>query len=581
MLKTFLHKESGKTPGGYGSGKGQRSLVRVFRVILIVLIPLLVFNILVSIRTAVSLRRQYLESITSFVNVYTRNEHFQLQAMQKFIETTVVNYPLMERVEDDSDFTRMNEAVASLMSSVSGIKSYVEQEQLYMIYLEKRDAIFNASTLTLSYDNYLSIKNYIRQLVDNGSIASLNNSWHTITLDGRIYLFYMISVTGRSLGVFIPAEDTIRPLSGIEIGDRGHIKLTLNDGTDFAFMGSEEMNTSLTASHLNYRSRDTKLPYDISITFDNLQVFGYMILPQLITSLTIPTICMILLIYVWYTYTRLIRPLHTFTQRLAGYDIGDEDVPIFSMENSPIQELQAASDRFKKLMDEVRRLRMDMYENELDRQKLEVAFLQSQIRPHFYLNCLTTISSMAILHRDEQIQEMIRLTSRYLRYLFSTDREYVALGLELDHIRDYFDIQSLRCGGGLEVDLDVDDGASKALVPPLMIFSFAENAIKHNDLTAGPLSVRIKAAVTKTGTGSDHLVIDITDTGRGFSAEELARIKEGRPKKDEHGTHLGIFTGIRRIHLLYPGTGDIHIFNDRESGAHIRIELPYTDTEEK
>ena len=64
------------------------------------------------------------------------------------------------------------------------------------------------------------------------------------------------------------------------------------------------------------------------------------------------------------------------------------------------------------------RLKIDAYERERQRQRGQLEYLQLQIKPHFFLNCMTSIHSMAQLHLDEEIQRMAAATAEYFRYIF-------------------------------------------------------------------------------------------------------------------------------------------------------------------
>ena len=65
-------------------------------------------------------------------------------------------------------------------------------------------------------------------------------------------------------------------------------------------------------------------------------------------------------------------------------------------------------------------------------------YLQLQIRPHFFLNCLNTIYSMAQTQLYEEIMKMSMITSNYFRYIFQNTQDLVPVKNELEHIKKLY-----------------------------------------------------------------------------------------------------------------------------------------------
>ena len=95
------------------------------------------------------------------------------------------------------------------------------------------------------------------------------------------------------------------------------------------------------------------------------------------------------------------------------------------------------------MADEVQKLKIDIYEKQLEKQKIELDYAQLQIRPHFYINCLNIIHSMAQVNLMNEIQEITFQVSVYLRYIFKKSMEPVTLEEELNFTRNY--LRVLEC----------------------------------------------------------------------------------------------------------------------------------------
>ncbi len=111
--------------------------------------------------------------------------------------------------------------------------------------------------------------------------------------------------------------------------------------------------------------------------------------------------------------------------------------------------------------------------------EVELSALKNQINPHFLFNSLNSISSLTITS-PEKAQDMIIKLSEYLRYSLSNGNEQITtLGMELDNIKLYLEIEKIRFGKRLDFKLNVNDNYLTAKVPAMILQPIFENAIKH------------------------------------------------------------------------------------------------------
>ena len=106
--------------------------------------------------------------------------------------------------------------------------------------------------------------------------------------------------------------------------------------------------------------------------------------------------------------------------------------------------------------------------------------MQVQIRPHFYLNCLSLIHGMADVAKEEKIVHITEMLSNYMRYVMSDTFEPRSLKEEIAFIRNYVEIQQIRYGKeAFSFEVIMEDTIDTYLVPTLIIHNFVENAITH------------------------------------------------------------------------------------------------------
>ena len=109
----------------------------------------------------------------------------------------------------------------------------------------------------------------------------------------------------------------------------------------------------------------------------------------------------------------------------------------------------------------------------------ELMFLRSQISPHFFFNTLNNIYSLS-LEKSNKTPQIIMKLSELMRYLlYETKNKRISLKKEILCIQDYLDLERLRYGDQLELEMNITGNIEGKQIAPLMLLSFIENAFKH------------------------------------------------------------------------------------------------------
>jgi hypothetical protein len=174
---------------------------------------------------------------------------------------------------------------------------------------------------------------------------------------------------------------------------------------------------------------------------------------------------------------------------------------------------------------------------EMENKKLgaELSLLKSQINPHFFFNTLNSIYSLAIVKSDRTPEAVLKL-SELMRYIiYDTERKLVPLSKEVEYIANYIELQRLRLPDEVKVKLSTDLGDADAVIEPLLLLPFVENAFKHG------------VDVEKGGS----IVIDIRLTGNELKLHvENPLVNEGNNIVDKH-RGIGVNNTLKRLKLLY------------------------------
>ena len=189
----------------------------------------------------------------------------------------------------------------------------------------------------------------------------------------------------------------------------------------------------------------------------------------------------------------------------------------------------------------------------------ELARLRQQLQPHFLFNSLNSISALAG-NKPDEARKMIQQLSDFLRGTLKKDEQQTApLKEEVDHLKLYLEIEKVRFGHRLNVNINIDDEALTAKIPPLLLQPIVENAIKFGLYgTIDDIEVSIAASIE-----SGHLLVEIKNP---FDPQTQSNVK---------GTGFGLSSVQRRLFLLY-GRNDLLTTEKKETifTTHLKIPQP-------
>ena len=372
-------------------------------------------------------------------------------------------------------------------------------------------------------------------------------------------------------------DDILSPLSSLSLGEYGAIHAMNTDGEVFYETGTgPDGFRGNFYNRLIFPGNEADLPFTIAIDSLALGNYGRLFFLQFIVFLAALMLTFIMGGYVLVSYRKVILPIKIFSKSLSEME-SLQDSEGLVLTDSRVQELNQINDQFKNLIHEITRLRIDVYEAELDNNKFMIHFLQQQIKPHFYLNCLTTIDSMVSLGDIEAAKKMLMFTSRYFRYLFQVDNNFVPLINELTHIEDYLSIQNMRLSRPTQYETDLPKDCNQLNIPPLLLITFVENCVKHAtppESESLKISLSAKKLLDAEDGAGDILEIVISDNGQGFDDEILNKIQNDEDIISDDGNHIGITNCIRRLRLLYGDSFELHAGNIEPHGARITLRIP-------
>ncbi len=315
---------------------------------------------------------------------------------------------------------------------------------------------------------------------------------------------------------------------------------------------------------------------DLGSIFDQ----GMVMTSGILFAIAILTVILVIPLLILSINRQISQPLHRLITGIKHIEQGDLDYRIEA--GNAGSEFEKINQNFNQMMNQVKNLKIDVYEKELERKQVKLRFLSQQIQPHFIMNAMNLIYSYEPDEYD-LIQKMVINLVKYFRYIVKNDHTFVELKQELDHIDNYFEIQKARFIGLFESHIECDPALESALIPPLLIQNFAENAIKYALRIGQVVVIRITASRLRVAGQPDRLLIDIRDNGPGIPDSVLAGIeafqKTGQPQK---GLGIGIQNTIERMKYLYDDQISLKISRGENNlGTHIEMIIPIHPTDEE
>jgi LytS/YehU family sensor histidine kinase len=185
---------------------------------------------------------------------------------------------------------------------------------------------------------------------------------------------------------------------------------------------------------------------------------------------------------------------------------------------------------------------------ETAREKLnaELNFLKAQVHPHFLFNTLNNLYSLTLQASPAAPLTVLKLSELMSYMLYDSQSAMVSLSKEINHIRNYVELETIRYGNRLDVSVNVSGEIVGKQIAPLLLIPFAENAFKHG---------------ISNETDNVWVTIDIKEKAGWLNVKvENSRTDDGITTTDKGPSGgIGLQNVLRRLDLLYPGSHQLEL----------------------
>ena len=445
-----------------------------------------------------------------------------LLAMTPEIEN--INNPSKNSIKNIIDLTEKNDSLIKRISVISKNGNLISTTP---IDFELSDNMNNLEW----YQNLQKSNNMAMVTTENHKGFSMNKTErvisisHEIVKNKEIQGFVVIDLSYKFI------EDYV---SSINFGEKGYAFITSSE--EKLLFDSKQMNTNslvekdkylqiinnrmksldkgFIASNIYIPNTDWLL-VGVSSTEQIEQLQNKLIGSTVTWSviILISTIALSILISKWIS-----KPLTNLVDEMKKVD---EKFSKIKIENSDLIEIHTLKTEYNLLLDRIKILTKNIEEKENSKRIYELKALQSQINPHFIYNTLDTILWLIEFEENEKAIEVTKSLGMILRSTLSINQDFISLSKELEHVKNYMDIQKIRYDDKFEYIFDIDKHTFEILVPKLILQPIVENAIYHGIKPKKTKSfIKISSKIQ-----DEDLIIEVENNGVDLEFNNQNRIK--------------------------------------------------------
>lgn len=566
--KTGKTEITGKTKKTGKKGRFWKSLdKRLMIVISIIVIPVIVLAILLSSLTVRESKERVMTTYEKEFEVYISREVELYDKLDEVYRNYIMDY--MDSILNPYLFSSVNSInmtkdLSNAMNLYDAKGFFFLQEKAgdEKIYLKGTRGLYEESVIT-------EFKGLVKGRILSGE-AGTGNDWHLEEFLGNPFCFICYRYQNYDIGIGIDLREQLR--SWLEAESMKGSSVLLQDEKSSAcwklegncswpdvsekraiISGMDKNSIHLSIGRgMDLYLMDIDMVHVVPMAYSVLQLVAYFSL--------------LLLIALWFIIRRqVIHPLKELQKGMKEIDRGEWYYRI---------EDEARTDDFDYIYMTFNRMADDIllsHEKDIQLFQTQLDNLKLQVNPHMLLNSLTTVYSMVETKQYQTIQKFILNLVEYFRYCLRENNSLVPLKSELRFVENYMEIQKVRYPGELSFSYRMEPELEEALIPPLLIQNFVENAAKYARKTDEPIEILVNVRRE-----NNRLYLSVCDTGKGIDPQILTYLNSGEMYVDQNQKkHIGIWNCRRRIEVFYGEEGSLRINSSVGDGTQVWIELPY------
>lgn len=517
-------------------------------------------------------RQQEERSVDYILKMYRTNLDKALNKIENDLQDILSNQLTLEMLNNRSDLQRWHASydLTALLKekrlTTQDVDGYIISDNVYETFLMSRGS-------NISYGDLDHIKPYFQNLDSQGIISS---GWTSAQIEDKGYLVKYYNYGGVMIAAIV-SQTKIQQI------------LSYGQDTDTAieFFVTNADKEIICASNPTWKYGQGILENTAPVLREQKVMDGaYYVMGSLKSSelgiqtpyffiiLFLLIISVLLLILLRYFMNKeVIRPVKVLSRTSEKIRQGSLDVrPDYICRNREMLELK---DTYIMMLDTIMELKVQQYEKVIQVKDSELKYMHMQLKPHFFLNALSTINGMAYRNKNEEIHEFIQVFSDNIRYMFRAGLHTVPLREEIAHVSRYLEMQRLLYRDSFYSYFEVPEETEDFQIPRMILHTFMENIFKHvidiNSFTTIFLVCSIEPCQ-----GEYMLKIEIQNTGKHFDENVLKEINEdsGTTPSERKQGGIGLKHTKEILSIMYGKEHLLFLENEEPDGAKVTVWIP-------
>ncbi len=545
-----------------------------------IVVPGIILGIFVSVFIFSSLynvsimRSQLIKSDTDMLQIVRENIDEKLELISKILVLTAVQDSYMEQLDllQEDTLTEMDKV--DQYYAMHMLQEEIRTHKKNFSYLDGIAGFSSFSNRITGVYGSLpkeTIEKFAWNICKNDSILDYQKKWNAVKFDKEYYL-----VTVRSDGTkHAMAWIKIKNLLDIEKHEMDSVHGIYIQNETGNLLGERKYSEQFNALKclegksnniiLSEKLKNARATLSLETASDD--IFAGVTEIQIVLLL-IAFGCMGIIPLLHRVLNRnVMEPIDELVSSMNAFENGNIEAHIDV--NDETREFEKLGNSFNSMVEQIKNLKIKVYEDELLRRDIELQYLKTQIKPHFLMNTLNVIYSFLLTGAYDMAQKAIMCLIKYCRTILKDNIGVVSLKEEIKHLENYLEIMEMRFATHFTYIIEIEPGLETLKIPSLMLQTFVENCIKY----AGDdqYNFEILIQIEKSKKEKNSVIVLISDTGKGFEEEKLEQL-------NRFGTggegHIGIGNIQKRLYLLYGERAGMHFFNRKEGGACVKVVFP-------
>jgi two-component system sensor histidine kinase YesM len=279
-------------------------------------------------------------------------------------------------------------------------------------------------------------------------------------------------------------------------------------------------------------------------------------------------ICVVLIVLMIYLISRMILDqILKINNAMTELSNGNLSVSVSALPDNEIGELGRG---FNDVVLNINRYIDEIKGREEQKRALEIEMLQSQIKPHFIKNTITTIRWMADIQGQNSISKIALSLSKLLDYNLKDTEVLTTVVSEIEYLKEYLYLQQLYYKNKFDYEINVSEQVMQYKLLKLSVQPIVENSIKHGfsqKTDRGHLKINVFER-------DDHLIAEVIDDGLGISAADMDRICAKLDMEQIKTESIGIYNVHQRLKLNFGSECGLEIESVKGKYTKVTLKFP-------